>query len=91
MSTNTRSTQERTAVRPRYVSLGVDADGSHHVYRTVDESIHVVHCERGREHVEHIARRPVDEWMVFVDERRGWDERHYGVGLAEMAARAIQS
>jgi hypothetical protein len=81
--------QESTAVRPTYVPLGVDAEGRHHVYRTTNETVHVVGRDCGREHVEPIGRRPVDEWMTFVAERRGWDRRDYGQGLGAAVARAL--
>jgi hypothetical protein len=34
--------RKRTDPRPAYIELGDDTDGASHVYRTTDETIHVV-------------------------------------------------
>lgn len=90
MSTNATDLQERTAVRPKTIFLGTDADGSVHYYRTRTETVHVVDEAGRREHVERIPYRPVDEWMAFVEGRRGWASKHYGVDLVELLAQGLR-
>jgi hypothetical protein len=79
----------RTGYRPTYITLGTDAEDRSHVYRTPDETVHVV-ADGDRVHVEALEGRSVDEWMAYVDERVGWTREVYGVGIAEMAARALE-
>ena len=79
----------RTGYRPTYIELGVDAEGRSHVYRTSDETVHVI-ADGERVHVEALDGRHVDEWMAYVAERVGWTREVYGVGIAEMAARALE-
>lgn len=77
-----------TDVRPTYIVLVTDADGADHIYRTDDETVHVV-TDAGRDRVEQLGARSVDEWITFVDERRGWRHRSYGRNrLADVAAGA---
>jgi len=94
MATNTTQTVPEKAsttntndVRPAYIRLGTDATGASHVYRTTDETVHVV-IDGEREHVADVADRPVDDWMAFIRDRRGWATERYGVGLVDMLARA---
>lgn len=70
--------EKSTAVRPTYVPLGTDSEGRHHVYRTDDETVHVVDPDGGRTRRESLGTRPVDDWMDFVAYRRGWARRQYG-------------
>jgi hypothetical protein len=79
----------RTGYRPTYIQLGTDAADRQHTYRTADETVHVV-CDGDRVHVERLDGRSVDEWMAFVGERVGWTRAVYGVGIAEMTARALE-
>jgi hypothetical protein len=79
----------RTGYRPTYIQLGTDAADRQHTYRTADETVHVV-CDGDRVHVERLDGRSVDEWMAFVDTRVGWTRAVYGVGIAEMTARALE-
>lgn len=79
----------RTGYRPTYIQLGTDAADRSHVYRTRDETIHVV-ADTERVHVERLDGRSVDEWMAFVDTRVGWTRAVYGVGIATMTERALE-
>jgi len=84
------STHRRGDARDNYVPLGTDAEGRHHTYRTLDESIHVIDGTE-RVHREDIATRSVDEWMAFVEGRVGWDRRRYGVGIGGMIERVADA
>jgi len=79
----------RTGYRPTYILLGRDAADRSHVYRTGDETVHVI-TDTERVHVERLDGRSVDEWMHYVDARVGWCRQVYGVGIAEMSARALE-
>lgn len=71
-----------------YVLLGIDEDGSSHVYRMDDKSVHVV-GDDGREHREDLAQyatKNVDTWMAFIDVQRGWSKRWYHATLGESMA-----
>lgn len=63
--------------RDDYILLGIDAEGSHHVYRTYAEEVVVV---EGTERVwcEDVAGVSVDEWMSHIADVRGWDYLGYG-------------
>ena len=91
MSTNARSPQERTAVRPRTIHLGIDGAGDHHIYRTQTERVHVVDPDAGRVHVERLRGRPVEDWIAYVTDRRQWRDRRFGLGLVEMLSRATEA
>ncbi|ELY85786.1 hypothetical protein [Natrinema altunense] len=71
--------RKRTDPRPAYIELGDDTDGAFHVYRTTDETIHVV---QDRQRVQKVVLngRSVDEYVRFVrDEVEGcdWEARRY--------------
>mgnify|MGYP000047146048 CR=1 FL=1 len=87
MSTKTphrkKSSHRRGDIRDNYIPLGTDADGRAHVYRTLDESIHVI-ADGQRVHREDVTRRTVDEWMAYVEGRVGWADRRYGRGIGGM-------
>lgn len=87
MSTKHPTQRKRTDPRANYIHAGVDTDGSHHVYRTVDETIIVVDTDGRREHVEQLDGRSVHEWMAFVAQKRGWTTQYlvdsFGDFLAE--------
>lgn len=87
--TNYDTTQEKGSVRPKYIPLGVDELGNHHVYRTDDETIHVVN-DGQRHHVETLLHPwNVDEWMKHVDDKYGWADREYASGFAAIVEDAL--
>ncbi|ELZ84425.1 hypothetical protein C453_12801 [Haloferax elongans ATCC BAA-1513] len=58
-----------------YVELGVDADGSIHVWNVWDNVVHVVDADGRRERVERLndyGGKDVLTWVEFVAGRRGW-------------------
>ncbi|RZH67738.1 hypothetical protein [Natrinema altunense] len=71
--------RKRTDPRPAYIELGDDTDGAFYVYRTTDETIHVVQdSQRVQKFV--LNGRSVDEYVKFVrDEVEGcdWEDRRY--------------
>ena len=77
------STHRRGDARDNYVPLGIDEHGRAHVYRTLDETIHVI-ADDERVHREDVTHRSVDEWMAFVEGRVGWADRKYGRGIEGM-------
>ena len=82
-------TENRSDPRADYIPLGRDGQGAYHVFRTIDETVHVVN-DVEREHVEQLARgSKIDVWMEFVATRRGWDDRRYWPTLGEAFDAAI--
>jgi uncharacterized protein YktB (UPF0637 family) len=89
-SNSARAEQESNVpVRPRYINLGTDSEGAVHTYRTADETVIVV-ADGGRKHVADVADRPVDDWMAFVRQERGWADEQYGVGLVDMLQQRVE-
>lgn len=74
-SCKTDPTTNRTDPRPNYIRLGVDTDSASHVYRTTDETIHVVR-DAARERVQNLDGRSVHEWMDYVATERGWTTQY---------------
>lgn len=70
MSTTIHS-DKKAGVRPAYIALGVDSTGCWHTYRTADETI-LVTDGVGITRREPLNGRPVDDWIAYVDDRRGW-------------------
>lgn len=79
MKKSNRNPRKRTDPRPGYIKLGDDTDGAFHIYRTTDETIHVV---QNGERVQKfdLNGRSVDDYVKFVrddlDERE-WANRRY--------------
>jgi len=89
MSTNTRNV-ERSTVRPRYIPLGVDTEGVHHVYRTSDETVFAITPGGSVEHRVDVHGRHVDEWMAYVRSERGWSTQEYYTDLGQLVADHIR-
>ncbi|ELZ96638.1 hypothetical protein [Haloferax sulfurifontis] len=79
MKESDANARKRTDLRPAYIELGDDTDGASHVYRTTDESIHVVqNGERIQKFV--LNGRSVDDYVKFVRDEvdgREWENRRY--------------
>lgn len=88
MSTYDTRHDKSRGYRPTHIVLGTDAAGATHHYHTPTETVHVVR-DGTREHVELLCGRPVDEWIMFVREVRGWADRQYGLGIADLVERAL--
>lgn len=53
-------------------TVGTDTEGyDHHYWRPADAV--VVYDETGVDHVEYLYGRLLAEWVVYVDEKRGWE------------------
>jgi hypothetical protein len=82
MATTQSSAEKRTdstaRVRPKYILLGIDKNGSHHLYHTSTETIHIVHDDgsRGRKVVPADSRPK--EYIDALDELDAWSSIHYG-------------
>lgn len=60
----------RTKLAKSFI-LGTDMDGyEHHYWRPADTV--VVFDETGVHHREYLDGRVLEDWLHFVDERRGW-------------------
>ena len=55
-------------------TLGIDGEGAVHHYTAESMTVTVIAMDGSVDHVEELgaAGRTVNEWMAFVDERRGW-------------------
>lgn len=90
MATNATRTQNRTAVRPTYFDLGQDAGGAWHTYCTLTDEVHVV-ADGERELVQALEGRDIEDWMAFVAQERGWDDRQYGTLFGDVLGGALGS
>lgn len=95
MSVNARTPDKGNATdpRPRNIFLGVDSEGLHHVYQTRLKRVIIVDPQReyeGRQAVQPLGGKTVDDWMSFIEGKRGWDDRRYGVSLAEMIVDSLE-
>ncbi|MDG5761830.1 hypothetical protein QA600_21130 [Natronococcus sp. A-GB1] len=95
MSTPTRTTEtvsarSRTDLRPDYILVGIDTEGAHHVYRTTDETVHVIDGpERTYRYDLEALEQTIDDWINYVTTRRGFPTQHLYTGLADALADAI--
>ncbi|OAQ51485.1 hypothetical protein HTG_18945 [Natrinema mahii] len=74
----TVSEAQTTDPRDDYIPVGVDNEGAHHVYRTIDESVHVV--ENGERTVRYDledVEKTIDDWIDYIADRRGGFEVQY--------------
>jgi hypothetical protein len=79
MKESDANARKRTDPRPAYIKLGDDTDGASHVYRTTDETIHVV--QNGQRIQKFVLNgRSVDGYVKFVRDEvdgREWENRRY--------------
>jgi len=73
-----------------HIVLGTDGFGMIHHFDAAREAVHVVDADEGRTHVEPVEGRPVEDWMAFVADKRGWRRKQYGVGLDQLLARSLE-
>lgn len=84
MSTTRRHTnvsaRRGTDRRPAYILIGIDTAGAHHVYRTTDESVHVLEGgERTHRFDLESHENPlegVNDWIAHVEAARGFETQH---------------
>jgi len=83
MSTEVSNAEKRTDstnIQPDTIFLGVDSFGSHHVFRSDDDMIHVIAPMRAeREAVVDVQGRELEGWMQDIAATRGWMSPEYGI------------
>jgi hypothetical protein len=81
--TGCNESSDRTArVRPKYILLGIDANGSHHVAHTPSETVRIVHPD-GSRNTKHLTDpdcpvNGIDEYVEYIEALGGWADRRYG-------------
>lgn len=88
----TVSKVQTTNPREDYIPVGTDTDGAHHVYRTVDESIHVIKDgERTVRYDLESHNKSINDWIDYVDARRnGFEVLHLYKTLASSLENAVE-
>jgi len=82
MATNARSYEKSTATktnpRPSRIKIGTDGDGAEHFYMTATETVVVVQDGERTIRQSLDEGNPIEQWVTFVGDRRGWaDQRLY--------------
>lgn len=71
---STRTTDENVSAynpRPKYILAARDATGCEHVYRTADETVHIIHDGRRRQVVDLAANRlSIEDYITQVAAQR---------------------
>ncbi|QFU84298.1 hypothetical protein [Natronorubrum aibiense] len=74
----TVSEVQTTDPRADYIPIGIDNEGAHHVYRTTDESVHVIeNGERAFRYDLEDVEKTIDDWIDYITDRRGGFEVQY--------------
>jgi hypothetical protein len=89
MHATIQTTEKASPIRRTYAPLGTDTNGASHVYRTVDETIFVIHDGRITHRID-VNGRLVDDYMTHVQDVRGWRDRRYGFDLVDQLADTIE-
>ena len=72
----TVSARSRTD-RPNYILVGIDTEGAHHVYRTTDETVHVIHdTDRTCRYNLGTHNQRIYDWIEYVKAERGFATQH---------------
>jgi hypothetical protein len=80
----TVSARSRTDHRPDYLLIGVDTEDAHHVYRTTDETVHVIHdTTRTYRYDLETLERSINDWIDYVQTNRGFATQHLYTTLAD--------
>ncbi|ELY62046.1 hypothetical protein [Natronococcus jeotgali] len=73
----TVSARSRTDHRPHYILIGIDTEDAHHVYRTTDETVHVISdSERTHRYDLNTVDRRINDWIEYVKVKRGFESQH---------------
>lgn len=90
---NSGTTDEGTAADrlPNDVlPLGVDGEDSAHLYTRREHTV-VVETPSGRiEQRIELEDRPLEDWVAFVDEKRGWATLNYASCFADVLEDALR-
>ncbi|WP_339105943.1 hypothetical protein [Haloterrigena salinisoli] len=90
-TTETVSAHSRTDPRPDYILVGIDTEGAHHVYRTTDETIHVIHTtERTYRYDLTTCDQDIDDWIKYVQAERGFTTQHLYSSLTNSFVDALE-
>jgi len=70
----------------KWATIGIDSYGSRHIVNFEGAIVYVVTASGQLEHGEKLSEKnaTVEQWMAFIDDRRGWDRRNYGRGFGAM-------
>ena len=84
-TTATKANDRTARVRPTYIFLGVDANGSHHVAHVPSETIRIVHPDGSRATKDltdpECPAGGIDAYVEYIEDLGGWDDRRYGRDL----------
>ncbi|MFC6764358.1 hypothetical protein [Natrinema soli] len=76
-TTETVSARSRTNHRPDYILVGIDTEDAHHVYRTTDETVHVIHnSDRTYRYNLNTCDQRINDWIEYVKAERGFTTQH---------------
>jgi hypothetical protein len=89
MSTNVTASNQgndgTARVRPKYIFLGIDANGSHHVAHTPSETVRIVHPDGSRATKDltdpACPVNGIDAYVDYIAELGGWADQRYGRDL----------
>jgi hypothetical protein len=86
----TVSARSRTDPRPDYIFVGIDTEGAHHVYRTTDETVHVIrNTDRTHRYDLEGLEQTINDWINYVAARRGFATQHLYTTLADSLTDAV--
>lgn len=89
-TSETVSARSRSDPRPNYILIGIDAESAHHVYRTIDETVHVIHnTERTYRYDLEALEQTINDWIDYVATRRGFATQHLYTTLADSLTDAV--
>ncbi|ELY55615.1 hypothetical protein C491_15652 [Natronococcus amylolyticus DSM 10524] len=72
----TVSARSRTD-HPNYLLVGIDTKDAHHVYRTTDETVHVIHdADRTCRYDLGTHNQRIYDWIEYVKAERGFTTQH---------------
>lgn len=73
--------------------VGVDEHDSTHLYQRHDRVVYVLEQDDEVEHEQTLDNRPLQDWVDFVDDDRGWTECYYDdrVTLGELVADVVDA
>ncbi|MFC6768616.1 hypothetical protein [Natrinema soli] len=90
-SHETVSARSRTDPRPNYILVGIDTEDAHHIYRTTDETVHVVHTtERTYRYNLNTCSQCINDWIEYVNAERGFTTQHLYSSLTNSFLDALE-
>lgn len=66
--------------------LGVDSEGATHYYSRIAGTVAVIETDGGVHRTE-LEERPLETWIDFVADERGWETLHYVESFVDLFAR----